>query len=52
MDFVELEHVVVAADEDRLVRGVVDEVVGGPIADAGEGEAIRRSELGRCRVRH
>ena len=45
VDLVEFEHMVVAADEDGLVRRIVDQVVRGPVADALEREAVGRSEL-------
>ena len=34
VDFVELKHMIVAADEDGLVRRVVDQIVRGPVAHA------------------
>ncbi len=34
VDFVQLDHVIVAAKADGLVRRVVDQIVGNPVADA------------------
>jgi len=45
VDFVELEHMIIAAHENRLVGRVMDQVVGGTVADAFEGEAVGRGEL-------
>ena len=37
MDLVQLQHVVIAVERDGDVRRVMDEVVGGPVADAVDG---------------
>ena len=43
--FVQFEDVVVAANKDGLVRGIVDEVMRSPAAYAAEAEAIGGGEL-------
>jgi hypothetical protein len=40
MDLVELQHVIIAVERDRDVWGVMDEVVGSPVADAVDGNAV------------
>ena len=45
MDDIVLENVVVAADHDRLVRGIVDQIMGRPIADAFEIDGVRSGQL-------
>jgi hypothetical protein len=40
MDLVELQHVIITVERDRNVWGVMDEVVGSPVADAVDGNAV------------
>jgi hypothetical protein len=41
MDLIELQHVIIAVERDRNVWGVMDEVVGSPVADAVDGTTLR-----------
>ncbi len=45
MDDIVFENVVVAADQDRLVRGIVDQVMGRSVADALELNRVRAGQL-------
>jgi hypothetical protein len=40
MDLIELQHVIIAVERDRNVWGVMDEVVGSPVADAVDGNTV------------